>query len=96
MTLGIDGCKPPVIAISPDQGELARLPVRRNSKEFVCMATGKVNRGPDADLISERREVPRISFSAGQACTVTYNNSQRVLGSLVKKNQPAEDPVAGQ
>ena len=49
------------------------------------MATGKVNRGLDADLISERREVSRISFSAGQACTVAYNNSQRVLGSLVKK-----------
>lgn len=51
------------------------------------MATGKVNRGLDADLISEKREVPRISFSAGQACTVTYN-SQRVLGSLVKKINP--------
>ena len=58
------------------------------------MATGKVNRGLDADLISERREVSRISFSAGQACTVAYNNSQRVLGSFVK-NSTRGGPSAG-
>ena len=70
MTLGIDGGKPPVIATSPDQDKLAKLSVHRNSKEFVGTAIvwGKASRGLDADLISERHEVPRSSFSAARAC----------------------------
>ena len=31
--------------ISPQMKNIAKLPARRNSMEFVCLATGKVNRG---------------------------------------------------